>query len=343
MRASRRNFLQIGASSLATALSPFSSDFKFKDGSTESANRRFHFVQIDVFSSKLLKGNKLPVFTDARGLTDQGMLGIASEMNVEETTFVFPRDAAAEREQGVEVRIFVPGAELPFAGHPTLGTAMVLRNRWIAAGRALKGDTQLPAEISLKLKVGKISVEFRKDDSGEAFGEMHQVDPVFGRTHDRATVAGFLGIDADEISSEWPIQTVSTGLPFVIVPIKRLKVLQSLQPDHRKVQSYNSQEPGLSGFYYVCQETQDPEIGLRARGLFPEGEDAATGSAAGCTVSWLVRYGIVPPERATRILQGAEINRHSYISVRASKSGDKVTGVRVGGNAVEVLEGTLTL
>lgn len=158
------------------------------------------------------------------------MQGIARETNLQETTFVFPRDAAAEREQGVKVRIFIPEQEIPFAGHPTLGTAMVIRNRILASGTPATPVKQ----IVLDLKVGKIPVVFTNDAAGQVFGEMHQVDPVFGRIHDRETVAGLLGIKSTQIADHAPIQTVSTGLPFVIVPLKDLTRRQGSQRPRRR-------------------------------------------------------------------------------------------------------------
>src|ERR1700719_1054305 len=126
--------------------------------------RRFPFAQFDVFSSQPFEGNSLAVFPDARGLSDQQMQALAREMNLSETTFILPRDAAVERERGVQVRIFTTQEELPFAGHPTLGTAFVLRNGNGAS------------EVSLDLKVGKIPVRFTASDGKPVFGEMRQRD-----------------------------------------------------------------------------------------------------------------------------------------------------------------------
>jgi trans-2,3-dihydro-3-hydroxyanthranilate isomerase len=294
--------------------------------------RSYSFVQIDVFTSRRLEGNPLVVFPDARGLGDTEMQDLARETNLQETTFVFPRDPAVEQERGISVRIFVPNAEIPFAGHPTLGTAMVLRNR---APRD---------EIALDLKVGKIPVSFRTDDRGNAFGEMHQIDPTFGALHDHATVAQVLDLEPGDLVTDWPIQTVSTGLQFAIVPIRDLGALQRLKPDLRKIRSYLDRCcPPFCDFYFVTRDTRDPGVGLRARAIADDGEDPATGSAAGCTAAWLVRYGIVEPGQPVHIVQGVEIHRPSHIHVRADKAGDKIVQVRVGGNAVEVLDGEVHL
>lgn len=175
-----------------------------------AVDRRFPYLQMDVFTSQRLQGNQLTVFTDARGLSDAEMLALARETNLQETTFVFPRDAATERREGVKVRIFNPSDEMPFAGHPTLGTANVFRMQ----------DPSRPSTVVLDLKAGRIPVVFRDDVRG-AFGEMTQLDPVFGKTHDRARVAQVIGLRPDDLDADLPIQTVSTGLAFVWCPFAR--------------------------------------------------------------------------------------------------------------------------
>ena len=343
MRHSRRKFLQnAGAAGMAAALGNGVVAGRMK---SDQVARRFDFVQIDVFTSQKLEGNPLGVFPDAHGLNDSDMQRLASETNLQETTFVFPRDAATEREQGVKVRIFIPTEEIPFGGHPTLGTAMVLRDLRLASqksGAAKSSDTD---EITLDLKVGKVPVTFRTDSSSNIFGEMRQVNPIFGVVHDRETIAGLLDLAPGEISSDAPIQTVSTGLYFIIVPIRKLSTLQRLTVAPKKAYDYlaNQKLPGLADFYYVTRDTSDPAIGLRSRGLFSTSEDPATGSASGCTSAWMVRHGIAQPEQTVHILQGVEIKRPSHIYVRASKNGDSVTNVRVGGNAVQIMDGTFSL
>src|ERR1700680_3501776 len=154
----RRRFLKTVAGSAALGAAA--------GGEEGAAGKRYPFVQWDVFSSEKLRGNPLAVFTDARGLADAGMSAIARETNLSETTFIFPREASVERERGVLVRIFTPREELPFAGHPTLGTAMALR-----AGRFANAT-----EIALELKAGKIPVTFHTESDGKVFGEMQQKD-----------------------------------------------------------------------------------------------------------------------------------------------------------------------
>lgn len=341
----RRRFLQTASAVGTTALLGEGAGFTPMRSYADQDVRRFNCVQIDVFTSRRLEGNALAVFTDAHGLSDAEMQGLAGETNLQETTFVFRRDAATEREQGVKVRVFVPNQEIPFGGHPTLGTAMVLRSLGVASKKATPTGSSEIAEITLDLKVGRIPVTFRTDQSGNTFGEMRQVDPFFGPVHDRDTIASLLDLSAADISSDAPIQTLSTGLFFILVPIKNLATLQRLTVAPQKAYDYLSRQklPGLGDFYYVTRDTGDPAIGLRSRGLFSTGEDPATGSASGCTAAWMVRYGIAKPEETVHILQGAEIKRPSHIFVRATKDGDTVTNVRVGGHAVKIMEGTFFL
>jgi trans-2,3-dihydro-3-hydroxyanthranilate isomerase len=266
-------------------------------------SRRLSMSQWDVFSSTPLEGNSLAVFSDARGLTDAEMQAIAKEMNLYETTFIFPRDANTERERGVRVRIFTVQEELPFAGHPTLGTAFSIRN-----GRA-------ESDVVLELNVGKVPVRFEQTPGQPVFGEMTQVDPVFGMVHEREAVAHATGLNVDDFDPSLPIQTVSTGLPFTVTPLKSLTVIQ----------------------------TVDAAAGLHARMLFYNGEDPATGSAAGCTAAWMVAHGVAAPDQRVLIEQGVEMQRPSRIFVRASKHDNRIVNVRVGGSAVEVIRGEVFL
>jgi trans-2,3-dihydro-3-hydroxyanthranilate isomerase len=289
--------------------------------------RRFPFAQFDVFSSRPFEGNSLAVFPDARGLSDQQMQAIAREMNLSETTFILPRDAATERERGVRVRIFTVQEELPFAGHPTLGTAFQLR-----------GSTGA-GEFVLDLNVGKVPVRFEESAGRPPFGEMTQVDPNFGLTHDRETVVRASGLRDGDIDPSLPIQTVSTGLVFTVVPLRGLDVIRRLQLDLKSASEYLERSQGGKFFYFVTRETVDPTARLHARMLFYNGEDPATGSAAGCAAAWMVAHGVAKPDERVLIEQGVEMLRPSRIFVRAARQDDRVVNVRVGGNAVEVLRG----
>ncbi|MGZ4861079.1 MAG: PhzF family phenazine biosynthesis protein [Candidatus Angelobacter sp.] len=244
--------------------------------------RRLPFVQVDVFTSVPLEGNQLAVFADGRSLTDAQMQALARETNLSETTFILPRDAATERERGVRVRIFTTTEELPFAGHPTLGTAMVLR-----------GDSGAE-EVALDLNVGRIPVRFSTRD-GLPFGIMTQRDPEFKQKHSREEVARAAGLAIADIADDLPIQTVSTGNSFAMVPLKSLAVLQKLSPTWAHMQAYLDKSDAKF-FYFVSRETLNPEAKLQSRMIFYNGEDPATGSAAGPCAAWAVQYGVVPAD-----------------------------------------------
>src|SRR5690242_3162503 len=233
------------------------------------SNRRLPFVQVDVFTSVPLEGNQLAVFADGRSLSDAEMQALAREMNLSETTFILPRDAATERERGVRVRIFTVNEELPFAGHPTLGTAMFLHNN-AAHGRSG------PEEVALDLNVGRIPVRFSTRD-GLPFGMMTQRDPEFKETHTREDIARAAGISVDDLASDVPIQTVTTGNAFIMVPVRSLSVLQNLAPAWTNMKSY-IEKTSARFFYFVSREAVNPEARLQSRMIFYNGEDPATGS-----------------------------------------------------------------
>src|SRR5213080_5265503 len=307
-------------------------------------DRIYEFVQLDVFTQTPLTGNSLAIFTDARSLTDQQMQAIAREMNLSETTFILPRDPATGAQEGKKVRIFTVAEELPFAGHPTLGTALHLY-----ASRAAPVSEQSD-QITLDLKVGKIPVRFTANSEnagrdrvdGQVFGEMRQRDPEFGATFSREEVARVIGIAADEIPPEWPIQIVSTGFPFAIVPFRNPETLANLNFSYAQAAKFlKNAEAKFS--YFVCPQRYEGRLEARARMFFYGGEDPATGSAAGCAAAWMVQHGIANSDEQVLIRQGVEIRRPSEMHVRATRDGQRVTNVRVGGYAVEVLRGTVRL
>lgn len=286
-------------------------------------------MQLDVFTSRPFVGNSLAVFMDGRGLTDEEMQALAREMNLSETTFILPREASTERERGVRVRIFTVQEELPFAGHPTLGTGFQLRG---SSGAH---------EIIMDLNAGKVPVRFEEKAGQPVFGEMTQVDPTFGPRHDREAVVRASGLRDGDIDPSLPIQTISTGLPFTIVPIRGLDIMRALHVELKSSTEYLERSGGKF-FYFVSRETVDPAARLHARMIFYNGEDPATGSAAGCAAAWMVAHGVAQPEERVLIEQGVEMKRPSRIFVRASRRDDRVVNVRVGGNVVEVLRGEVS-
>jgi len=294
-------------------------------------------AQWDVFSSRPLEGNSLAVFLDGRGLTDAEMQSIAKEMNLSETTFILPRDAVTESERGIRVRIFTVREELPFAGHPTLGTAFALRARSDAKKAGAREK-----EVVLELNVGKVPVTFEDNAAAPAFGEMTQIDPTFGMQHEREAVARATGLRAQDFDDSLPIETISTGLPYTLTPLKSLAGMRNLQIDLNRGSEYLAQTGGRF-FYFVTRETVASDARLHARMLFYNGEDPATGSAAGCAAAWMVAHGVAKPEERVLIEQGVEMKRPSRIFVRASRSDNRVVNVRVGGNSVEIMRGELFL
>jgi trans-2,3-dihydro-3-hydroxyanthranilate isomerase len=305
-------------------------------------SRTYEFLQVDVFTQTPLAGNPLAIFPDGRGLTDTEMQALAREMNLSETTFIFPRDATTEAREGKKVRIFTVEAELPFAGHPTLGTALYLY--------ASASNQKKPAEITLDLKAGKIPVRFTTNSEnagcervdGQVFGEMRQRDPEFGNPLSRGEVARVIGIAVDEIPSEWPIQPVSTGLTFTIVPFRNRQTLSKLKFSYTQAAEF-LKSSGANFFYFLCPDRREGRLEARARMFFYGGEDPATGSAAGCAASWMVQHGIANSDEQVVILQGVECRRPSEMHVRATREGERIADVRVGGYAVEILRGTVVL
>lgn len=288
------------------------------------------FVTLDVFTDQTLTGNALAVCLDGRGLTSDQMQAIARETNLSETTFILPGDAATDKEKGVRVRIFTVQEELPFAGHPTLGTAYVLHRQTGAA------------DVRLELNVGTVPVRFEQIDGQPVFGEMTQNNPNFGQTHPAATIAPFTNLSVDDFDDSYPIQNVSTGLTFTIAPVRSLEKLRGLRVDVNRLNEYLARNGGRF-MYFVSRETVDPGARLHARMFFYNGEDPATGSAAGCCASWMVANGVAASDERVLIEQGVEMHRPSRIFVCAEKRDNQVINVRVGGNCVEVLRGELTL
>jgi trans-2,3-dihydro-3-hydroxyanthranilate isomerase len=296
--------------------------------------RALSMSQWDVFSERPLEGNSLAVFPDARGLSEAEMQLIAKEMNLSETTFILPRDSETEHERGVRVRIFTVQEELPFAGHPTLGTAFALRG---ASGAK---------QVTLELNVGKVPLHFEDTAGQPTFGEMTQIDPIFGVQHEREAVARAIGLQVDDFDSSLPIETVSTGLAYTVTPLKSLEVIRNLRLELSRADEY-LEKTGGKFFYFVARETVDPKARLHARMLFYKGEDPATGSAAGCTAAWMVAHGVAEPDERVLIEQGIEMKRPSRIFVRAAfqnrGGNNRIVNVRVGGHAIEVMRGEVFL
>ncbi len=317
-----------------------------------AASPSLEYVVVDVFTDTALAGNPLAVVFDTQGLPTPQMQAIAREFNLSETTFIQRRPADVERTEGVRVRIFTTQEELPFAGHPTLGTATVLRK--------LAPETMHDGAVHLALTVGRIPVSFRGTQEqvfvpgvvfhGEAarsdalFGEMTQRDPEFGAELDPAEVARLTGLAQADLDPSAPPQVVSTGTAFAIVVLRSAAALARLKVNHEQATDWLRAQGGR-WFYVLAPDPVQSEghAHLRARMQFYGGEDPATGSAAGCAISYLVGRGLVADGEQVHIRQGVEIGRPSDIFLSARRENASITDVRVGGSTVVVARGDIFL
>jgi trans-2,3-dihydro-3-hydroxyanthranilate isomerase len=300
--------------------------------------RSLDYVVVDAFSDTALAGNPLAVVMNTIGLDTARMQAIAREFNLSETTFVERRPAAVEQAEGVRVRIFTTQEELPFAGHPTLGTATMLK--------IFSPDTVRDNTVHLALNVGRVPVRFdgQVSSSGAILGEMTQRDPEFCAELDSAAVAHLIGLSVDDLDPSAPPQVVSTGTAFAIVLLRSVEALARLKVNHDEAASFlRGQE---ARWFYVLAPVPDQNQGptqWRARMQFYGGEDPATGSAAGCAIAFLVSRGIVPSGERIHICQGLEISRRSDLFLSARRDLAKITDIRVGGSTVLVAKGQLFL
>ena len=244
---SRRDLLQLGASGWTAAVA---STVATAAETAAGAPRTFHFEQIDVFASERLQGNPLAVFTDARGLSDLEMQAIARETSLQETTFITPRDPAVENASGVKVRIFTPDQELPFAGHPTLGTAMVLRNRALATNTR----PEFAGRVVLDLQVGSIPVTFTTDASGQVFGEIAIRSPhvALGYWNRPKLTAAAFRLDP----TGGPTRVYRTGdlgrlLPDGNIEFRGRRDLQTMMELQREINVFNQLFEFLGGSVHI--------------------------------------------------------------------------------------------
>jgi trans-2,3-dihydro-3-hydroxyanthranilate isomerase len=289
-----------------------------------------YFV-VDVFADTALQGNPLAVVMNTGDLSTERMQAIAREFNLSETTFVERRAAEVERREGVRVRIFTTQEELPFAGHPTLGTASVLRLN-------APETVQLQDTVTVALKVGAVPVKFAGD---RMYGEMTQRDPDFGEELDETEVARLCGLDEENIDPALQPQVVSTGNAFAIVALKSHEALAKLNVKQQEATEWLRVRGAR--WFYVLGPTGGDEPAWRARMQFNGGEDPATGSAAGCAIGYLVKRGAVASGKRVHLRQGVEMGRPSELYLSAQKQGTKVSEVRVGGSTVLVAKGRLFL
>lgn len=299
------------------------------------------YLHLDVFTATRFEGNQLAVYLDPPADVTAGLMqAIAREMNFSETTFVFAPERA---DTDCRVRIFTPGSELPMAGHPTIGTAFALAH----AGRLPAGHSRTVFGEG----VGPVPVDLEWDGPRLAFAWMTQSRPAFGPTLDDVTLlAAGVGLEpADLRPGAAPVQEVSCGVPFAIVPVVSRAAVDRAAPDARLLgRAFEEAGWPQRHVYLFTLERGDDGADVYTRMFAPEigiVEDPATGSASGPLGAYLVRHGLVAPARRDplRNLQGVAMGRPSWISIRPMVDGGEIAAVRVGGQAVLVGTGTVEL
>jgi trans-2,3-dihydro-3-hydroxyanthranilate isomerase len=288
------------------------------------------FYIVDVFGEAKYTGNQLAVLRNTERLSEEGMQKIAREMNFSETTFIL---SDKKREGGFDVRIFTPTQELPFAGHPTLGTGFVIL-RHIQKGRA--------SEVILNLKLGKIPVTAKYKDKEIDVLWMKQREPIFGKKIDRSQIAPVLGISEDAIDEAFPVEEVSTGIFAILVPLKSLDAVKRCKVITEK---YSDLISGLDSkaILVFCREPQNAANDIHARCFalyYGVPEDPATGSANGSLAAYLVKNRYFGRSKVdVKVEQGYEIGRPSLLLLRAEEKKDGKITVNVGGKVFMIAEG----
>ena len=302
--------------------------------------KEYRFIQVDVFTDRPFGGNPLAVFPEAEGLTTEEMQRLAREMNLSETTFVLPPQA---RGADFKVRIFTPAKELPFAGHPVVGTHWVLAH----LGRV---DLREPVtQVRFELGVGVLPADLHVAGGQVERVVMTQGRPTFHAVLDDVTnLATGLGLVPEAVTETGlPVQVVSTGVPQMMVPVRSLAEVQALDAGQLNVAALNRacEACGTECAMVFTLETERPEAMVHVRVFAPllgVPEDPATGSANGALGAYLVHHQAVPvAEPTTHIIseQGAELGRPSTLYVEVDSAGGEITAVRVGGQVVPVAEG----
>ena len=296
--------------------------------------RDYRYLLYDVFTDRALTGNQLAVFTNPAGLATEDMTRLAREMNFSESTFIFPPEQPGT---DIRLRIFTPEGELPFAGHPVIGSTFA------AAHERLVKPKQERMIFGLGLGPTPVDLEW-KDDL--AFAWMTQQPPKFGPTLDaRERVAAVLGIEPARIRDGVPVQEVSCGLPFFFVPLTSRAAVDECMLDARASQAmFREARLTRHELFVFSTEHGDDQATVYSRMLGATREDPATGSASGPLGCYLVRYRLVPDDRAGSIVsrQGVKMGRPSRVHIRIAGAADNITGVKVGGASVLVGEGRIT-
>jgi trans-2,3-dihydro-3-hydroxyanthranilate isomerase len=292
----------------------------------------YRFVQVDVFTDRPFGGNQLAVFTDARGLSTEQMQALAREMNFSESTFVLPPEAPGAVRR---VRIFTPTLEMPFAGHPTIGTTYVLASEGVIA----LADPETTVELQLKLGLLPVTVVAR--NGLPEFVWMEQRPAQFqSADFPRAAVAAALGLSEADLVADAPLEVVSTGVPFLMVPLRSLDAVRRARADSAALRRLFAGQEQLLMPYVFSRETESSAHAAHARmfcgHVLNLPEDAATGAAAGPLGAYLLRHQFVAPGQFS-LEQGYEMGRPSILHVEVTAEGK----IRVGGQTVKVGEGQM--
>jgi len=302
--------------------------------------RSYRYLHYDVFTDHLFGGNQLAVVLDARGLSAETMQAVAKEMNFSETTFVLP---AERSDTDIRMRIFTPGAELPMAGHPTIGSTFALaRSGIIAPGRE---------RLVFGLGVGPVPVTLTWRGDDLSFAWMTQANPTYYEpVTDRAAVAAALALAESALGRNLPAQAISCGVPFLFVPVATRADVDAIEVNAALLAKLLAASNSGAHGVFVFSPERAPDGRDRAtvysRMFAPEfgvAEDPATGSASGPLGCYLVKYGLVPAASADamRSLQGAKMGRPSDVHISIGLDGGAITSVRVGGESVLAGEGLL--
>ena len=303
-------------------------------------SREFRFVQVDVFTERVFGGNPLAVVFEAVGLGDSEMQAIAREMNCSETTFLLPptRPDCAAR-----VRIFTPAREVPFAGHPTIGTAWVL-----ATEKMLPPGT---TRFNLEEGIGPVEVTLEGDPARPSFLWMRHGEARLGpELTDRAGFARALGLAETDLLPGHPVCTGSTGNTFLYIPLKDRETVDRARLDVPALLAAQGEGPNLGVFVFA----PDPDPGqgtatVYSRMFAPHTsgvpEDPATGSASGPLGAYLVERGLVAPAATVDIVseQGTRMGRPSFLRIRIGMRGGRISDIQVGGRVVAVIDGRLRI
>jgi len=289
------------------------------------------FYIVDVFAEKKYAGNQLAVVRDAADLSVTEMQLIAREMNFKETSFIL---SDRPNQGGYDVRIFTPVGEIPFAGHPALGTACIIRHEIM----------ERPSdEVILNLKVGAISVSFGDVSGMAGYVWMKQHAPVFGREFDRKTLATALGIADGDVDERFPAREVSTGTPFIIVPLKSLAAVEKARIVPEIFEAIIEKAEAKAILLFTT-ETVDSDNDLHARvfaDYYGVPEDPATGSANGCLAGYMIEHRFLGRDTVDlRVEQGLEIGRPSLIFLKAYKEDQRIE-IYVGGRVYMVARGEM--